>query len=46
MNNHVLLVWKGYVVLKDLLDFQSQGVCVCVCVCVLPLKRLPGPNYL
>ena len=74
-NNHVLLVWKGYVVLKDLLDFQSQGVCVCmfmcvcvyvcvclcvcvyvcvyavcvcvcVCVCVLPLKGLPGPNYL
>lgn len=49
MNNHVLLVWKGYVVLKDLLDFESQGggVCVCcMCVCVLPLKRLPGPNYL
>lgn len=36
MSNRVLLVWKGYVVLKDLSDLQSQGVCVCVCthVCV------------
>ena len=34
MSNRVLLVWKGYVVLKGLSDLQSQGVCVCMYMCV------------
>ena len=30
MNNHVLSKGRGYVVLKDFVDFQPKG-CVCVC---------------
>lgn len=57
MNNHVLSIRRGYVVSKDLLDFQPEGLervyaCeyVCVCVCAhtskLLLRRLPGLNCL
>lgn len=47
VNNYVPSVWRGYVVLKDLLDFPSERcVCVCMCVSVFPLRRLPGPNCL